>query len=63
MLKNPGNKIWTEKLLMTILTTEEMINVTSMHNSSCVTHVFWSFKYLVFILEKFLASAGSDLLL
>lgn len=63
MLKNPGNKIWTENLLMTILTTKEMTNVTTMHNSSCVTHMFWSFRYLVFILEIFLASAGSDLLL
>lgn len=47
---------------MTILTTK-MTNVTTMHNSSCVTHMLWSFRYLVFILEIFLASAGSDLLL
>lgn len=63
MLKKSENNIRTEKPLMTILAIMEMTNVTAMHSSSCVTHVFWSFKYLVFIFGILLAGADSDLLL
>lgn len=65
MLKKPKNNIRDRipTVLMTILVTKEMTNVISMHVSSCVTHVFCSFKYLVFIFEILLAGAGSDLLL